>query len=94
MILKLNLAVIKVISFWPMRFLRIHAVSGTARPMKNWTKTVSAEIWAMLKKLTRKYLKDLDYNKRLESVQTVYTGARGARYIQSGLILFFGGYIR
>ena len=26
---------------------RIHVVCGIKRPMKNWTKTVSAEIWEM-----------------------------------------------
>lgn len=30
-----------------MRFHRIHVVCGIKRPMKNWTKTVSAEIWEM-----------------------------------------------
>ena len=47
---------------WPMKFPRIHAVSGIARPMKNWIKTVSAEIWEMWKKLTKKYSRDLAYN--------------------------------
>ena len=34
-------------SSWRTRFLRIPAVSGTAIPVKSWTKTVSAEIWVM-----------------------------------------------
>ncbi len=40
--------------FLPTKFLPTPAVSGTARPTKSWIRTVSAEIWAMLRMPTRK----------------------------------------
>ena len=39
---------------WPTRSAPTPAVSGTARRMRSWTRTVSAGIWAVLRKPTRR----------------------------------------